>query len=926
LALARMRWSAALLGTAVLAWGTAAPADDAASYLQSAHQMEKAHDLRGAEIQLRNAAQAAPGNSAIRLELAQVYLKLGNPNAAEAELFAAHMRGAKDEATAPLMVQAMLQMGEFGDLLKNVPAGNRPAKIESMVRSYRGMAEMGLNEADRARAMFADAERLDPKSPLPLMGEVRLLMQQHQLDAASQKADQVLKLDPKNADMLDAKGLIFAMRGNTDAAMKQFAAAIAADPHNIHAMLDRANVETEHANLDAAEKDLASISKIAPGSSMGLYLQATIDAQRGKFKDADALLDKLRGAMSGFPPAYLMSAEVKFRLNQMGQAETFARKFIAQAGDQPRAYQLLGAIALKRGDVVDGIALLEKAAKLAPDDPNGLVALAQAYTAHGDLDKAKAVFDRAALKAPGNPSIAAERAVADFGTGNQQASVAELSEIFKGGKGGFMAGPPLVIEALQLGQLDVADAAVRQLLTHDPANPSYQELLAAVKIGQHDYAGAETLLRALLAKQPNLASARRDLAQVYLGTNRDAQARALYQDRLRAEPNDVESLEALADIAFRDKDDAGAIRLLTVAQNAAPANPQPSLRIIAILAARKKWPDAIARARTLKAKFGNDAGVEDELDQLYFRSGDRAASATAYKSAAAKFPAYAPIFAHYAAVLASDKNYAAATPVALRATQLDPRSQQLKGAYVSLVYLAKGADAALSASQSVIADTTGTAAVLMTADVLESNNNRAAAIALLEKRQAQAPSAPFVVRLAGLYQRDNRTGQALALLDAWTAAHPDDIDARFALAGIESAAGSLDKALAQYEWLVTQKPDNPAILNNLAWLYDWKHDPRARATAEKAMRLAPRSGSAADTLGWILEEQGDNADAMKYLAQASGLQPADGTIQYHYAVVLAKTGKDAEARAVVQKLLKMNIQAGTKSQAELLLARLDGGH
>jgi putative PEP-CTERM system TPR-repeat lipoprotein len=691
-------------------------------------------------------------------------------------------------------------------------------------------------------------------------------------------------------------------------------------------MLDRANVEIEHGNFDAAEKDLASINKIAPGSPMALYLQATIDAQRGNYKDADALLDKLRGAMGGFPPAYLVSAEVKFRLNQLGQAEALARKFIAQAGDQPRAYQLLGAIALKRGDLAGGIADLEKAVKLAPDDPNGLVALAQAYTAHGDLDKAKPVFDRAALKAPGNASIAAERAVAEFGTGDQQASVAELSDIFKSGKGGFMAGPPLVIEALQLRQLDVADATARQLVAHDPANPSYQELLSAVKIGQHDYAGAETLLRALLAKQPNLASARRDLAQVYLATNREGQARALYQDRLRANPNDVESLKALADIAFRDKDDAGAIGFLTAAQNAVPANPQPSLRIIAILEARKKWPEAIARARALKAKFGKDASVEDALAQLYAESGNRAASAAEYKTAVSRFPTYASIFAHYAAVLSADKNFAAAVPLALRAVQLDPRSPQLKGAYVTLVYLAKGTDAALAASQAVTGDKTGEAATLMTAAVLDGNNNRAGAIALLEARQAQNPSGPVIVRLARLYQRDNRPDRGTALLDAWTAAHPADVDARFALAGIESATGSFDNALTQYEWLVTQKPENPEILNNLAWLYDWKHDPRARATAEKAVRLAPASGAVADTLGWILEEQGNTADAIKYLAQASASQPADGTIQYHYAVVLAKTGKAAEARAILEKLLATKANAGTLSSVRTLLASLGTAH
>jgi putative PEP-CTERM system TPR-repeat lipoprotein len=912
-----------LLGPAVL-MTLAAPAraDDAGAFLQSARQLEKVHDLSGAAIQLRNAAQAAPANAAIRLELARIYLLLRDPNAAEAELFAAHLRGAREDATAAMMAQAMLETGAFGDLLKKVSPGNRPPKTESLVRSYRGMAEMDLNEFQRARVMFADAERLDPKSPLPLIGETRLLIQQHALDAAEQKVDLALKLAPRNADALDAKGLLFEARGQVDAATHQFAAAIAADPKAFRALLDRANLEVERGNLDAAEKDLATIRRVAPRSLMSVYLQASIDGQRGKFKDADALLEKARGAMAQFPPAYLIAAQVKFKLNQLDQAEGLARKFIAQTGDQPKAWQLLGLIALKRGNLDGGIAALEKAVELAPNDPDELAMLGQAYIARGDFDKAKSVFDQAAARAPGNAPIATERTLADFATGDRQASVAALGDIFKGGKGTLMAGPPLVIEGLQLGQLDVAEAAARQLMERDPSNVTYQELLAAVRIARHDYSGAEVLLRSLVAKQPNLFSARRDLAQIYLATRRDADAKKLYNDRLGANPNDIESLEALAEIALHEHDDNGAIALLTRAQRAAPADARPSLRIVAIFEGRKKWPDAIGRARALHTKFAKDAGVADALARLYFESGDHTASEAAYKAATGKFPNYGPIFLHYAAALAADGKYAAAAPLALRACQLDPRNADFKRAFVTLTYLATGADAAFAASQLVTHDKTGSAAALMTADVLESNNNRAAAIALLEKRQAQSPSGSVIVKLAALYLHANRLDDARRLLETWTAAHPDDVEARFALAQIDSAMGKMSDALAQYEWLVARKPYNPVILNDLAWLYDVRHDRRARTTAEKALRLAPGSGSVADTLGWILAGQGDAGGAARYLAQASGSQPADATIQYHYAVVLSRTGKTEQAREVLKKVLKLNPQPQTKSDAETLLAKL----
>ena len=132
-------------------------------------------------------------------------------------------------------------------------------------------------------------------------------------------------------------------------------------------------------------------------------------------------------------------------------------------------------------------------------------------------------------------------------------------------------------------------------------------------------------------------------------------------------------------------------------------------------------------------------------------------------------------------MLAADKNYADAAQLAQHAVQLDPRSPDLKRAYVTLTYLAHGTDAAFTASQAVTADKTGLAATLLTAAVLDSNNNRAGAIALLEKRQAQSPSGSIVVRLAALYQIDKRPQQAIALLDSWASAHSSDVDARFML-------------------------------------------------------------------------------------------------------------------------------------------------
>src|SRR5438876_10898602 len=119
--------------TAVLSatGGVFARTEEAESYNQSADQLLKKGDLRGAAIQLRNAIQKDPEDGALRLKVAQIDLRLGEPLAAEAAAMAARARGVSEEQVAPILAEALYLEGEHSRLLKSVPPGDRAPKRES---------------------------------------------------------------------------------------------------------------------------------------------------------------------------------------------------------------------------------------------------------------------------------------------------------------------------------------------------------------------------------------------------------------------------------------------------------------------------------------------------------------------------------------------------------------------------------------------------------------------------------------------------------------------------------------------------------------------------------------------------------------------------------------------------------------------------
>lgn len=162
----------------------------------------------------------------------------------------------------------------------------------------------------------------------------------------------------------------------------------------------------------------------------------------------------------------------------------------------------------------------------------------------------------------------------------------------------------------------------------------------------------------------------------------------------------------------------------------------------------------------------------------------------------------------------------------------------------------------------------------------------------------------------------------MALIEAWAEEHPQDGVAARALAAAYIDAGQLDRATQHHEQLLEAAPDDPGLLNNLAWLYHKSGDARAVTFAEKAQRLAPESPSSYDTLGWILVQQGEPARALRYLRQAHSRASTNPLVRHHLAVALHRLGRTEEARQELELALKTNQAFDGAADARLLLSTL----
>jgi cellulose synthase operon protein C len=147
------------------------------------------------------------------------------------------------------------------------------------------------------------------------------------------------------------------------------------------------------------------------------------------------------------------------------------------------------------------------------------------------------------------------------------------------------------------------------------------------------------------------------------------------------------------------------------------------------------------------------------------------------------------------------------------------------------------------------------------------------------------------------------------------------MNARMALISNDLAGRRYPEAEKQLESVLEKQPNNAIALNNLAWLYHQKNDPRARTLAQKAWLLAP-TAHISDTLGWILTTQGEAVLALPLLRQAARELPAEPTVQYHLAVALSEVGVREEAVGILRPLVAGTATFDEKEEAGRLLERL----
>jgi tetratricopeptide (TPR) repeat protein len=187
------------------------------------------------------------------------------------------------------------------------------------------------------------------------------------------------------------------------------------------------------------------------------------------------------------------------------------------------------------------------------------------------------------------------------------------------------------------------------------------------------------------------------------------------------------------------------------------------------------------------------------------------------------------------------------------------------------------------------------------AALLLDKSSRAEALALLDDYAADHPEEELDLTLAKarLLADHGEADTGLALLSAALERHPQHPSIEYDRAVILEQAGHVHESVEALEHMLTQRPDDPTLLNALGYtLADHSLElAHAEALIRRALVVTPDNPAALDSLGWVRFRQGDARAAAVMLERAYSLDH-DGEIAAHWGEALWASGQRSAARKV----------------------------
>lgn len=903
-----------------------------AKQLDRASQSVDQGDYRDAEVRLKSLLQKEGDNAQAWLLLGRVSLARYRYADAIEQFKRARDHGANKDNIAQPMAEALLANNDYQQALDTLAEvqpndGRQGAKLSVL----RGRAHMGLEQVDQARDAFDNALEAVPDYAAALVGKAHIAGDAGDVARARSLLDRALGSTPDYAPAWLASGRLAYADNNCNVAAPAFEKFLSLNGTGTPEQLFRArsylaDCEMRAGEMAKATKNVAILMKQAPESAFANYLQALVDLRADHYDQAARHLQRVLSRSPDSVRSLTLLASIRLKQDDRDNAEAYLNQAIAQAPSDVPTLRLLASLYVQRDETDRAVRMLESAYAKYPDSDGIRALLAEAMVGRRDNDEATGGADELSGLVASDTALRLDVASAMARAGNTAAAIALID-----GLAPDNAQDRLRASAIRIGvdlherRPEGAVATAQKLVADAPDDPARLQLLARTYAATQQYEKAADALDRALKATPDDTQLLLERASAFARAGEYDDARDTLKRVLVLQPSDLRAQLAMAQIAAAQGEQEKAISWLEKAHTSHPQNAQLSVRLIQTYLAHQKTAQALTLAEALVADDPENALLIRIQGIALLASGKQDDAIDRLRKAANLAPDDPAFRLDLAQALISTEQHEHGLEQLQRLRREHPRFLPALSVLANLQVQRGHGEAALKTIEAIPVNADNRASI---------NTLKGRIFAALDDYKQAAGA------YANAYQTQPGQSLALALFDArrragldkpetslidWLAHTPDDTVVTLALAQWYQANGETSAAERSYRTLLTMNKDNAAALNNLALIRSEQGQDDALDYARRAHEAAPDNPAIADTLGWLLINDGDTNRGMPLLQQAASDMPDNPGVQYHFAFGLAAAETQADrdrALEILERILKGNASFSERESAQALQARL----
>lgn len=829
-------------------------------------QLIQAHAL------LKRAAESQPDDIEIQLKLGQVYL--ANGDLQRARDAATEILGTKPDYEQALLLLADATRADQVDETRRFLEGLDP-KVQDRAGFHLALGMLHLRRQDQgnAEAEFNAALKADPKSieAHAMLGV--LYLSRNEAKQADQEFKTAAELAPARSPMRVRYAEFKIGTGATDEGRKILEEMIEKAPDYLPPrvyMLRLACTPTQSEDCSARTQNVLAQD---PLNYDGVFQDGLSSLSKGDTGKAIRSFEYLSNTYNQNPlPRYQLalaylqfakSANFSESSKATESAESRLNEAIRLSPLFEEAVLLFAELKIKKGSAASAIEPLARLTKERPQLPRAHYLLATAYLAQQRVNDALALYRQMTELFPQDPQP-------QFLIGSLLSSQRRQDEARQAFEKALQIAPDYLPASERLVDLDIADqqyaaaaARAQGAIDKKPSDAQTWALRAKVFLAQRDFARAELDLKKSIELAPEFEAAYALLARVYIASNRQQEAIKELQGFVEKNKS-LPIIMLLANLYQQQPNYAAARDAYEIALSI-NGNLALALNNLAVIYSEHLGqPDkGLDLAKRAREVAPNEPHIADSLGWILFKKGEYANALRLLQESVSKLPNEPEVQYHVGMAHYFLGDERAAQSALQKATDSNTD------------FATKG-----DAKQRL---------AVLTIDVTTAD---AAARKNLESYLQKQPSDPFaLVRLANLQERD----------------------------------GTVDRAIATYEKVVSNYPDFAPAIRQLALLYsrDAGRDvSKAYELASKARLMYPDDAATAKALGILSYRRDYYPRAVELLREASVKDQfsKDPELFYYLGAAHHELKQWSECKAGLERALALNLPSGLAEKAAQALA------